>query len=139
MSIIEKALEIALEAHKGQVYKAGEPYILHPLRVMLKMEDEISMCTAILHDVLEDSDFTAQDLVNEGIPEEVVEAIKCLTKGKDEDYFEFIDRVKTTDLAVKVKKADIEDNLNISRLPILTDKDIARIRKYREARERLRS
>ncbi len=133
MSIIEKSLAIALKAHQGQVDKAGNPYILHPLRVMFKMDDELSMCAGVLHDVLEDSDLSEQTLTNEGVPAEIIEAVKCLTKREGEDYFEFIDHVKTNCIAIKVKKADIEDNLNLLRIPTLSEKDVERIRKYHKA------
>ena len=80
MNMIEKAIKIALDAHSGQVDKANKPYILHPLRLMLKMKNELDMITAVLHDVLEDSSYTEVELLREGVPEDVVNAVKCMTK-----------------------------------------------------------
>ena len=112
MTIIEKSLAIALRAHTGIIDKAGRAYILHPLRIMAKMTTEIEMSVALLHDVIEDSDITAIDLLSEGIPSVVVDAVLCLTKQSGENYQEFVFRAKQNPLARKVKIADIEDNIN---------------------------
>ena len=93
MNLIEKSLEIALKAYSGQRDKAGKTYILHPLRLMSKMTTEEEMAVALLHDVIEDSDYTEKDLLNCGIPSEVVNAVLCLTKEEGEDYEMFIKRV----------------------------------------------
>ena len=116
MDIIEKSLEIALKAYSGQTDKAGKAYILHPLRIMAKMETEEEMSVALLHDVIEDSDYTAEDLLNNGIPSNVVNAVKSLTKIHGESYERFIERVLENKLASIIKKADIEDNINVLRL-----------------------
>ena len=137
MDIIEKSLEIALKAYSGQKDKAGKTYILHPLRVMAKMETEEEMSVAILHDVIEDSDYTADDLLNEGIPSNVVEAVQLLSKEEGENYDQFVDRVLTNSLASKVKKADIEDNINILRLDSVSDIDLERVVKYHKAWKKL--
>lgn len=137
MNIIEKSLEIALKAYSGQKDKAGQPYILHPLRLMAKMETEEEMSVAILHDVIEDSDYTADDLLNEGIPSNVVEAVQLLSKLECENYDQFVDRVLTNSLASKVKKADIEDNINILRLDFVSNIDLERIAKYHKAWKKL--
>ena len=137
MNIIEKSLEIALKAYSGQKDKAGQPYILHPLRIMAKMETEDEMSVAILHDVIEDSDYTANDLLNEGIPSNVVEAVQLLSKVEGENYDQFVDRVLTNNLASKVKKADIEDNINILRLDSVSDIDLKRVAKYHKAWKKL--
>lgn len=137
MNIIEKSLEIALKAYSGQKDKAGQPYILHPLRIMAKMETEEEMSVAILHDVIEDSDYTADDLLNEGIPSNVVEAVQLLSKLECENYDQFVDRVLTNSLASKVKKADIEDNINILRLDFVSNIDLERIAKYHKAWKKL--
>jgi (p)ppGpp synthase/HD superfamily hydrolase len=133
MKLIEKSLLIALRAYAGKTDKAGREYILHPLRVMAKMETEMEMSAALLHDVIEDSEITAQDLLDEGIPAEVVEAVRCLTKNENEEYMAFIARAKRNKLAAKVKMADIEDNIDVLRLASLNEYDLARIQKYHAA------
>jgi len=137
---INKALEIAIKAHSQQVDKAGEAYILHPLRVMHQFVDKDLMIVSILHDVIEDSSFTLDDLADAGFSIEIIDAINCLTKQKDETYQSFIDRVMTNSLAVKVKIADIKDNLDITRLPQpLSEIDIGRLKKYHNALVSLQS
>lgn len=131
---LEKSLQIALRAHQGQKDKAGAPYILHPLRVMLRMQTELEMIAAVLHDVVEDSGLTIEDLRREGIPEAALVAVERLTRRKEESYEQFIGRVKPNDMARKVKLADLEDNLNIARIERPTEKDLARLEKYRRAR-----
>ena len=139
MNLIETSLTIALKAHTGQTDKAGQAYILHPLRIMAKMDTEEEMAVALLHDVLEDSQFTAQDLLEADVPTQVVEAVQLLTKQDGEDYDTFIERILPNSLAAKVKKADIEDNLNLLRLQSLTEKDLQRVDKYHYAWHRLNS
>jgi len=138
MNIIEKSLEIALKAYSGQKDKAGKTYILHPLRIMNKMETEEEISVALLHDVIEDSNYTAEDLLNNNIPSYVVDAVQSLTKIKDEPYDKFIERVLKNKLATKVKIADIEDNINILRLISVESKDLERIAKYHKAWHRLK-
>lgn len=133
MNLIELALEIALEAHKGQVDKAGECYVLHPLRLMNKMNNDYERVVALLHDVLEDSFYSPEKLQEKGIPTEVIEAVLCLTKKNGESYEKFILRAKSNKLARAVKKVDLEDNINILRLKELTQIDLDRLRKYHNA------
>jgi (p)ppGpp synthase/HD superfamily hydrolase len=133
MNLVEKSLAIALRAHTGAVDKAGCAYILHPLRMMAKMTTDTEMSVALLHDVIEDSDMTAAELLAEGIPDEVVSAVLCLTKQAEESYQDFVLRAKQNPIARKVKIADIEDNLNVLRIANLTEKDLARIAKYHAA------
>ena len=137
MSIIEKSLAIALEAHTGQVDKANQPYILHPIRVMNKMNNEIEMSAAILHDVVEDSSLSFEQLQEKGISKEVVEILRHLTKSRKESYDEFIERVMKNKVAVKVKIEDIKDNMDINRLPNVTEVDLNRLQKYHRALKRL--
>jgi (p)ppGpp synthase/HD superfamily hydrolase len=139
MTLIEKSLAIALRAHTGITDKAGHAYILHPIRIMLKMTTELEMATALLHDVIEDSDLTAADLLAIGIPDSVVEAVLCLTKQADETYQDFILRAKQNAIARKIKIADIEDNINILRISHLTESDLARVAKYHAAWQVLKS
>ena len=139
MDIIEKSIEIALKAYSGKKDKAGKTYILHPLRIMAKMETEEEMATALLHDVIEDSHFTGDDLRKEGMPLAVVEAVQLLSKNDGESYDQFIARVIKNDLASKVKIADIEDNINILRLDSVGDKELNRVAKYHKAWKNLQA
>ena len=133
MEIIAKSLSIAIRAYAGKFDKAGSEYIKHPLRVMAKMQTDNEMSVALLHDVIEDSEITADELLSEGIPTDVVNAIICLTKIDDESYTDFIVRVKSNTLATKIKIADIEDNINVLRLKSLSDTDLDRVKKYHSA------
>ena len=133
MKLIEASLTIALRAYAGKVDKAGREYILHPLRVMAKMKTDEEMSAALLHDVLEDSEITAEELHTEGIPAQVVEAVQYLSKHENEDYQDFVARLKKNGLAAKVKLADIEDNIDVLRLNSLGENDLARIKKYHSA------
>jgi len=133
MTLIETSLAIALRAYTGKTDKAGQDYIRHPLRLMAKMTTDYEMSVALLHDVIEDSNITAADLLAEGIPDEVVDAVLCLTKQAGENYQTFVLRAKQNPLARKVKIADIEDNINVLRLLTLSEKDLARIAKYHAA------
>ncbi len=104
-ALLEKALAIALHAHQGQKDKASAPYILHPLRVMLRMQTELEMVVAVLHDVVEDSGLTIEDLRREGIPEAALVAVAHLTRGEGESYVEFIERVKRNDIGfIRLKR-----------------------------------
>jgi len=131
--MIEKAIKIALDAHSGQVDKANKPYILHPLRLMLKMKNELDMITAVLHDVLEDSSYTEVELLREGVPEDVVNAVKCMTKDGVQTYESYLAQIKTNDMASRVKIADIEDNIDLTRLKNINSRDLDRIAKYHKA------
>ena len=140
MSTLKRAIEIARQAHAGQVDKGGADYIAHPLRVMERGENEEQKIVGVLHDVVEDSDWTFEMLEEEGFAPAIIEALKCVTKlSEGEDYDDFISRVMTNPLAVKVKLYDIEDNLDVSRLDSLTDADVARCKKYLNARDRLKA
>lgn len=133
MALIEIALERALSAYRGKRDKAGQAYVLHPLRLMAKMHDEISQAVSLLHDVIEDSDVTAEDLRADCFPEVVIEAVVALTRRSGESYMAFIERLKPNELARKVKLADIEDNLNVLRLVELNEQDLLRVQKYHKA------
>ena len=138
MSTLERAIEIATEAHRGQFDKAGNDYIGHSLRVMAmgKTTDEKSV--GVLHDVVEDTDWTFERLAAEGFSEEVLDALLCVTKlSEDEPYDKFIARVKTNPLAVVVKLNDLSDNMDIRRLPYISDKDVKRLKKYLRAYKQL--
>ena len=138
MSTLRRAIEIATEAHRGQKDKAGNDYIEHPLRVMeagRTMEEKI---TGVLHDVVEDSDWTFAMLEAEGFSKEIVDALRCVTKlSESEPYDKFITRIKKNPLAVAVKLNDLSDNMDIRRLPYLSDKDVKRLKKYLKAYKQL--
>ncbi len=136
---LNKAIKLACEAHDGQFDKAGKPYILHPLRLLIKLKNIDEMQVAVLHDVVEDSDMTLEVLRKKGFEESVLKAIECLTKKTGEDYSDFISRVLLNDLARKVKIEDIKDNMDLSRLDKVEEKDLERIAKYHAALKRLES
>lgn len=133
MATLEKAIQIAAQAHAGQKDKFGAPYVLHPLRMMMRMESGTAMMAAVLHDVVEDSDWTLERLRGEGFSEEVLQAVDCLTNRNGESYDEFIARVETNAIARQVKIADLEDNMNVKRIGEMSPKDLARIEKYHRA------
>ena len=135
--MIEKAIEIAAQAHRGQVDKAGSPYILHVLRVMLRMTDQTDMVVGVLHDIIEDTSWTAVDLAAEGFPPEVVRVIQLLSRNKGESYEDFISRLAPDPLARRVKIADLEDNMDITRLKSISQDDWGRLERYQRARRAL--
>ena len=134
-----RAISIAAEAHAGQKDRAGAPYILHPIRLMIQMDSEDAMMAAVLHEVVEDSVWTLDDLRKEGYSNEVLNAVDSLThRDKEgEDYWDYIQRAKSDPIAIKVKLADLEDNLNPDRLNEVTEKDEKRFDRYRKAQEML--
>lgn len=138
MSTLERAIEIATEAHQGQLDKAGKDYIGHPLRVMAMGRTLAEKIVGVLHDVIEDSDWTFGMLQNEGFSPEVIEALRCVTKtSENENYDDFIDRIRKNPLATAVKLNDLTDNMDIRRLPYLSDKDVKRLKRYLKAYKRL--
>ena len=138
MSTLERAITIATEAHKGQFDKSGKDYIGHPLRVMEMGKTEEEKIVGVLHDIIEDTEWTFDKLAEEGFSQEVISALRCVTKlSENENYDDFIDRVKKNPLAVAVKINDLTDNMDIRRLPYLSDKDVKRLKKYLKAYKRL--
>ena len=133
MATLERAIEIAAKAHAGQVDKAGQPYVLHPLRMMLAVTTAEARMAAVLHDVVEDTTVTFDELHVEGFPASVLEAVEALTKREGEDYEAFIHRVAPNPIAREVKLADLKDNSDLSRIAEPTDRDRERIKKYRQA------
>lgn len=134
MATIERARAIAESAHAGQVDKAGADYITHPLRVCDTVTGEQAKIVALLHDVVEDSDWTLEGLRQEGFSDAVVDAVDALTHREDEDYFDAVRRARDNDLARAVKLADLADNSDRTRLGMVTEDDERRLRKYAEAR-----
>jgi hypothetical protein len=128
--MLEKAIAIAVEAHRGQLDKAGKPYILHPLRVMLCGKNETEQILGVLHDVVEDTPITLDMLQTEGFLPELLAALQCITKQEGEEYEHFMQRVLTNPLATQVKLYDMEDNLNRDRIPYPTPHDEERFIKY---------
>lgn len=137
---LERAIAIALAAHSGQTDKAGTPYILHPLRVMLRQRTDAARIAAVLHDVVEDGDgWTLDRLREEGFSEPVLAAVEAVTKRADEAgddpevYLAFVARAAAHPIGRRVKRADLEDNCDLSRIPHPTERDLQRIEKYRRA------
>jgi len=134
MSTLERAIEIAAQAHSGQRDKGGEPYILHPLRVMMRMATEDERIVAVLHDVVEDPEMTLERLRSEGFSAAVVAAIEALTKLPGEDRLQAATRAARNPLARKVKLADNAENSDLGRIPDPTPKDHERLEQYRQVR-----
>lgn len=145
---LERAIGIAVSAHAGQTQRNGDPYVLHPLRVMLALSqgpgapagDELDSLriVAVLHDVVEDTDWTFDQLRDEGFSDEVLTALDSVTKRDGEDYADFVERSAAHPLGLRVKLADLEDNLDVRRLPTWKDKDGKRLEKYLKAWRRLK-
>lgn len=139
MSTLSRAIEIAITAHKGQKDKTGADYILHPLRVMEMGRTEAEKICGVLHDVVEDSDWTFEMLEKEGFSEEILSALKCVTKtSEDENYEKFIERIVKNPIAVQVKINDLIDNLDIKRFKQIEKNDLERINKYLKAFRKLK-
>ena len=146
---LEKAIKIAVEAHTGQVDKGGNPYILHPLRVMLSLNSEAERIVGVLHDVVEDCEgWSWERLKEQGCSDKIIEALKSVSKTLEEEkqfkemddpdekmehYLQFIQRAKTNKIGRNVKAADIRDNLDISRIDDITERDINRLNRYKKA------
>ena len=140
MPTLEDAIALAMKAHLGQKDRVGEPYILHPLRVMFRLgwdAPEAARIAAVLHDVVEDTAIQLRDLRRLGYSEEVLAAVELLSRRPDDSYEQFIERVLPNSIARKVKRADLEDNMELRRLPGLTTKDLERLSRYRSAWARI--
>lgn len=137
--MLEKAIKLAVTAHEGQKDKGDNPYILHPLRVMLSLETEEEKIVGVLHDVIEDTWVTKDFLSEMGFSVRIITAIEMLTRNNDETYAEFITRCATDELAKKVKLADIADNKDLTRIQEPTDQDLNRLKRYLAAEKVLTS
>ena len=142
---LQRAIEIAVEAHRGQTDKAGAPYLLHPLRVMMSLDTNEERIVGVLHDVVEDGPgWTFERLEEEGFSPAVIEALRLVTKRPEDEgdceavYVAFVRRAKGNKIARRVKSSDILDNLNASRLSALTEKDMHRMNRYLAALRELR-
>ena len=136
---LEDVIQIALSAHRGQTERNGDPYILHPLRLMTSFQDEHSRMAAVLHDVVEDTDVTLQELIDKGLPEPVAQAVELLTHKEEDSYDDYLARLASNPMARRVKLADLMDNSNVHRLPEVFEKDCKRLNKYKKAIAMLRA
>lgn len=127
------AMKICYEAHKNQLDKSGLPYVFHPFHIAEQMKDEDTVTAALLHDVVEDTSVTIDDLKNYGFSEEVISAVAALTHDPDTDYMDYIARVKKNPIAAAVKLEDLKHNSDLTRLDEVTAKDIQRNEKYKKA------
>ena len=134
MSTLERAIGLSAEAHAGQFDKAGQPYILHPLRVMLRVNTEEERIVAVLHDVVEDTNVTLEQLASEGFSQTVLAAVEALTKLPGESRMEAAFRAAVNPVARTVKLADNAENMDISRITSPTEKDFARLKEYERIR-----
>ena len=129
----KKALKLCFEAHKNQVDKSGMPYVFHPFHLAEQMQDETTTVVALLHDVVEDTDYTLQDLTDRGFSKEVTDALALLTHDKDVPYMDYVAAVKDNAVAKAVKLADLQHNADLSRLDEVNEKALQRQKKYRNA------
>ena len=132
--LTKKAMRIAYDAHQGQFDECGVPYVFHPVHLAEQMTTEKACCAALLHDVLEDTDITAEQLREMGMPIDVVFAVQLLTHGPDVDYMDYVRGIKPNAIAKAVKLADLEHNSDLSRFTRVTGEDMERNRKYAEAK-----
>ena len=131
----KKALMFMFEKHKNQVDKSGVPYVFHPFMVAQDMKDEISTIVALLHDILEDTDTTEEEIINLGFSNRVIEALRLLNHDKNEDYFDYINKISKNKIATIVKLSDLRHNSDLSRQNRIKEKDITRYEKYAKAIE----
>lgn len=132
-ALTRKAMHLCYQAHKDQVDKAGTPYVFHPFHLAEQMPDEYTVITALLHDVMEDTDLCLEDLRKEGYPEPVLEALDLLTRRQTQSYMDYVRDVRKNPIARVVKLADLRHNSDLSRLPCITTADRKRAEKYQAA------
>ena len=132
-SATKKAMKLCFQAHKDQVDKSGIPYVFHPIHLAEQMEDEVTTIVALLHDVVEDSAYTLEDLAAMGFSESVIAAIGLMTHGENEPYLDYVAKLRENPIARAVKLADLKHNSDITRLDTVDDRAIERIEKYRKA------
>ena len=129
----KKALKLCFEAHKAQHDKSGMPYVFHPFHLAEQMKDENTTIVALLHDVIEDTDYTFNDLIAMGFDGAIIEAIKLMTHEEGVPYMDYVEKIKSNPIAREVKLADLRHNSDLSRLDAPTEKDKMRVEKYRKA------
>lgn len=135
--LLAEAIALAARAHSGQVDRLGAPYILHPLRVMLRLEDPLVQVAAVLHDVVEDTSLSLENLAEAGFPEQVIEAVDAMTRRPGEEYFAYVARAGRHPHARRIKIADLMDNIERTLLLPPTQDNLMRLARYREALARL--
>lgn len=133
----KKAIKLMFEKHKDQVDKSGMPYVFHPFHLAEQMDDEETTITALLHDIVEDTNTTFEDLRELGFSDNVINALKLMTHDKNVDYFEYVKNISKNPIARKVKIKDLEHNMDTSRLDEVTDKDLERVKKYKKCHKYL--
>lgn len=129
----KKALKLCFEAHKAQLDKSGMPYVFHPFHLAEQMKDETTTVVALLHDVIEDTDYTFNDLIAMGFDGAIIDAIELMTHEEGVPYMDYVEKIKSNPIAREVKLADLRHNSDLSRLDAPTEKDIMRVEKYRKA------
>ena len=134
--LTKKAYKIAFEAHRDQIDKTGLPYIHHPLHLAAQMTDEVTTCVALLHDVVEDSDMTFEDLETMGFGGDILNALRLMTHDDDVPYMDYVREIKKNPIASKVKRADLMHNSDTTRLDVVTEKDLQRVEKYKKGQGR---
>lgn len=130
--LTKKAMKICFEAHKNQVDKTGLPYVFHPFHLAEQMKDEYSCVVALLHDVVEDSELTFEDLENE-FPKDIIDALKLLTHDPKVEYMDYVKEIKNNEIARIVKMADLTHNSDLTRLDVIDEKVLIRNDKYQKA------
>lgn len=135
----KKALKLCFEAHKDQIDKSGIPYVFHPFHLAEQMNDEVTTVVALLHDVVEDTDYTLSDLQNMGFGKEITDALALLTHSPDVPYMDYVLKIKDNLIAKAVKLADLKHNSDESRLEVVDEKAVLRKEKYQKAIELLKS
>lgn len=133
MSTLERAITVAARAHEGHRDKGGAAYILHPLRVMLRVSTTEQRIVAVLHEVLQESPMTLSDLAREGFALKILAAVQALSQRRDESYEDFVVRVGSDPLARTVKLADLADESDLSTIVIPSSADIARLQRCQQA------
>ena len=131
--LTKKALKLCFKAHKDQMDKSGMPYVFHPFHLAEQMQDEDTTIVALLHDVVEDTDYTLSDLKDMGFPESVLEAIRMMTHDSSVPYLDYVAQIRKNPIARTVKLADLRHNSDLTRLNHVTPKDLERVEKYRKA------
>ena len=137
-TLTKKAYKIAFEAHCDQLDKTGLPYIHHPLHLAAQMTDEVTTCVALLHDVVEDSDMTFEKLEELGFGGEIIDALRIMTHDDDVPYMDYVREIKKNPVAAAVKRADLMHNSDLSRLDVVTERDLQRVEKYKQAMDLLK-
>ena len=132
-NLTKQALKLCFEAHKEQVDKSGMPYVFHPFHLAEQMTDESTTVVALLHDVVEDTELTFDDLEKQDFGEEIISALKLLTHNDDTPYMDYVAKIKTDKIATTVKLADLKHNSDLSRLDVVDEKALNRKEKYEKA------